>query len=180
MSYATARRISLPDTAKLVRQALKAAYPTVRFSVRCERYSLGCSIHVHWTDGPTRGQVQPLLNCFDSKSFDGMNDSTDHHTQHLDGEEVRYEADYVTGSRTESVAFLQEVAVRVARRAGVAVPTVEGIDSGHVPFQGIRVPSSRFADTEEDLSDEIHYVAHRTSALPKPRMTVYPTVTEVA
>jgi len=44
--------VSVAETAKLVRAALKAAFPGITFSVRSKSYSMGASISVRWTDGP--------------------------------------------------------------------------------------------------------------------------------
>lgn len=71
---ARARSIDLVETAKLVREALKSAFPDVKFSVRTDRYSMGCSINVSWTDGPTEKQVEAITAPFASKGFDGMID----------------------------------------------------------------------------------------------------------
>ena len=99
---------------------------------------MGCSIDVHWLDGPITNEVQALLDRFDSKSFDGMTDSTSHHTQEYEGEVVSFGADYVTGSRELSTAFLRQIACKVATQYGVAVPEVynwaedEGKDHGSI------------------------------------------------
>lgn len=51
---------SVTDTAKKIRVALKAAFPHVKFSVRSDSYSMGSSVNVKWTDGPTEGQVEKI------------------------------------------------------------------------------------------------------------------------
>ena len=182
------RRISLIDTAKLLRKALKAAYPTVKFSVRCDRYSMGCSIDVTWTDGPTSGQVQPLLRQFDRKSFDGMTDSSSYHTQEYEGETVAFGADYVSGQRHISTAFMRQIACKVAAQYKVPVPMVEnsgekyGTDHGHVPStpeSNVTIDNAPPFWRTERLLDVIHHVAHQTSALSKPRIRIMPIVREV-
>ena len=69
MSY-----ISVTDTAKLVRKALKGAFPGTKFSVRSEKYAGGASIHVGWTDGPTTREVDKVVGVFAGADFDGMVD----------------------------------------------------------------------------------------------------------
>ncbi len=66
--------ISVAETAKLVRQALKAGFPGVKFSVRSSSYSGGASIDVTWTDGPTGQQVDAVTGQFCGGRFDGMID----------------------------------------------------------------------------------------------------------
>ena len=119
------RKISLVETARLVRKALREAYPGIKFAVRCSRYSMGQSIDVSWTDGPTKAMVQPLLSKFGSKSFDGMDDSTHYHTQEYAGDTVSFGADYVTGDRLHSADFLRKVACKVAAQYQVPVPEVK-------------------------------------------------------
>ncbi len=66
--------LSCADTAKLVRAALKKKFPDVKFSVRSSTYSMGASISVGWTLGPTTKEVDEVVGGFEGSSFDGMND----------------------------------------------------------------------------------------------------------
>lgn len=70
----TSRYLTCAETARLVRKALKASFPGIKFSVRSKTYSGGASIRVTWTDGPTAKQVEQITNVYASKSFDGMID----------------------------------------------------------------------------------------------------------
>ena len=65
---------SVTDTAKLIRKALKAEFPRVKFSVRSDSYAGGASVRISWTDGPTVDRVDAIVKPFESKSFDGMID----------------------------------------------------------------------------------------------------------
>lgn len=67
----SARYVSTAETAKLMRQQLKAAFPATKFSVRSSR---GCSISIRWTDGPTPKDVEAITDQFGGKGFDGMID----------------------------------------------------------------------------------------------------------
>lgn len=71
---ATSVYISTNDTAKLMRSALKAKFPGIKFSVRGSKYSGGSSITVSWTDGPTEDLVNELVKAFAGSGFDGMSD----------------------------------------------------------------------------------------------------------
>jgi hypothetical protein len=66
--------IDTADCAKLVRRALKANFPGVKFSVRSSVYSMGSSINVGWTDGPTASAVDAVVRCYSGSGFDGMID----------------------------------------------------------------------------------------------------------
>jgi hypothetical protein len=60
--------------AKQLRAELKAAFPGVKFTVRSSTYSMGDSIRVGWTDGPTPEAVEAISGRYQEGSFDGMID----------------------------------------------------------------------------------------------------------
>jgi len=66
--------LSCAETAKLIRQALKKAFPAVKFSVRSSVYSGGASINVEWTDGPITQAVEAVVGQYSGANFDGMED----------------------------------------------------------------------------------------------------------
>jgi hypothetical protein len=66
MAYET-----VTETAKKIRAALKAAFPAVKFSVRSESYSMGSSVNISWTDGPTEKQVEKIVSAHESIDRDG-------------------------------------------------------------------------------------------------------------
>jgi hypothetical protein len=106
----TRRYVSCAETAKLVRAALKAKFPGVKFSVRSHTYSGGASIDVTWLDGPTGKDVALVTELYRGSTFDGMIDLRTSHTTLLaspDGsvEEVHFAADYVFTHRNLSPEF---------------------------------------------------------------------------
>lgn len=136
------RYYSAADTAKLVRQALKAAFPGVTFSVRSHNYSMGSNVTVTWTDGPATKAVQRITSQFTSM---GTNDGTDY---------------YPTIERTvnsESVVFsdtrcqhhysdetINRIARRIATKYGIdPIPTIgkygweNDVHMGHAWFSGL-------------------------------------------
>lgn len=62
--------------AKNVRRDLKKAFPGVKFSVK----SSYTTINVSWQDGPTRGQVEDVIDKYQQGTFDGMTDCYEYHT----------------------------------------------------------------------------------------------------
>ena len=66
--------LSCAETAKLVRVALKKAFPGVKFSVRSSVYSGGASMRVGWIDGPTEKAVKAVAGAYAGGGFDGMID----------------------------------------------------------------------------------------------------------
>lgn len=99
--------ISAVDTAKLVRKALKVAFPGIKFSVRTKTYTGGASITVTWTDGPTQDDVKKVTNRFEGGYFDGMTDYAGGHTHEFQGEQVHFGADYIFENRRFSKEFLE-------------------------------------------------------------------------
>lgn len=66
--------LSVADTAKLVRAALKRAFPRTKFSVRSDSYAGGASIRVSWADGPAARMVEAVTGQFAGGGFDGSID----------------------------------------------------------------------------------------------------------
>lgn len=83
MTTNTTRYLSCAETAKLVRQALKKAFPGVKFSVRSNTYAGGASIYVTWTDGPSEADVRPVTDDYHGKGFDGGIDMAYSRTHYL-------------------------------------------------------------------------------------------------
>ena len=70
--------VTVADTAKHMRKALRAAFPGVKFSVRSRSYSGGSSIDVFWTDGPSGEAVEQVTGQYQGGRFDGMIDLAYH------------------------------------------------------------------------------------------------------
>lgn len=68
------RYIDVAEAAKMLRPVLRACFPGVKFSVRIDRYSMGASIDVAWTDGPTVEDVNNAAYGFNGGRFEGMTD----------------------------------------------------------------------------------------------------------
>lgn len=148
ITAATARYIDTAEVAKMLRPALKKAFPSVKFSVCIERYAGGSSIDVGWTDGPTEAQVREVTRRFAGGRFEGMTDcaySADSwycpkhgarvaQTQGCDvasnngvhqsrccanAELVHFGASYVHGNRTASAEFRAELRATVLRECGL-------------------------------------------------------------
>jgi hypothetical protein len=126
MSATNDRYLSCVDTAKLVRKALRADFPGVKFSVRSSTYAGGASIDVGWTDGPTSKQVDGTLKLYEGASFDGMIDLKSYHDSILMGENgpevVHFGADYVMGQRRVSDLRTSIYRVELERFVGEKLP----------------------------------------------------------
>lgn len=111
--------LSCAETAKLIRVALKESFPGVKFSVTSSVYSGGASINIKYSDGPAFKDVQDVARVFEGSYFDGMQDYKGQNYSAIDGQEVRFGADFVFVTRRFSAEFLQGVADSVAQKYGV-------------------------------------------------------------
>lgn len=57
-----------------LRKELKLAFPGVTFSVRSESFSMGDSVDIGWTEGPTTKEVEVITGKYQYGYFDGMQD----------------------------------------------------------------------------------------------------------
>lgn len=108
--------LSVAETAKLVRKALKESFPGVKFSVRSKSYSMGASISIGWTDGPNTKQVEAVSNAFEGAYFDGMTDYKGNNYHALDGKPTHFGADFVFANREHSDAGLARAIRTLAAR----------------------------------------------------------------
>jgi Large polyvalent protein associated domain 29 len=120
---AEVRYLTCAETAKLVRAALKQAFPGVRFSVRCDTYAGGASIDVGWTDGPTPAAVERVAKRFEGASVDPMADLKSYHESLLAGpdhtvEQVQFGADFIFCQRELSDGYAARLAQRLAELTG--------------------------------------------------------------
>lgn len=60
--------------AKNIRKELSIKFPGVKFSVTSESFSMGDSVDIRWTDGPTSSEVDSIVGKYKDGSFDGMVD----------------------------------------------------------------------------------------------------------
>lgn len=136
--------LTCAETAKLVRGALKEAFPGQKFSVKSSTYSGGASISVGWIDGPNDAQVSAVVNVFKGSYFDGSIDYKGSVYHMIDGVQVSMGADFIFTNREHSDAAVLAAIGRVSRRyagnfkqAGIEAPSVEDFRKGrlwNVPF----------------------------------------------
>ena len=80
-----------------VRILLKQAFPGVKFSVTCDKYSMGNSLRVSWTDGPNCAAVDAIVDKFSGGSFNSMEDIYEYSSSAFT--ELFGRAKYITTSR---------------------------------------------------------------------------------
>ena len=91
--------LSCAETAVMIRQVLKESFPGVKFSVRSSVYSGGASINIRYQDGPNADAVKSVVSIFEASYFDGMQDYKGQRYTAIDGQEVRFGADFVFVNR---------------------------------------------------------------------------------
>lgn len=64
--------------AQEIKAALKVAFPGVKFSCRYDSYSMGCSVHVTYTDGPALSSVEEITSHFQRVSGMNIDDSVNY------------------------------------------------------------------------------------------------------
>lgn len=88
-------RLTCAETSKMIRKDLKQ-FNGVKFSVRSHTYSLGASIRIEWTHGPTRKEVGAVIEKYIGADFDGMTDSATYRGPfEVDGVKYDSGADYI-------------------------------------------------------------------------------------
>ena len=107
----TTRSYSTAGTAQLIREALKVAFPGVKFSVTSDTFANGSSVDIAYTDGPSSRQVEAVYDRFKSGSFDSSQDMYEYNqgTTVVDGQgqlvHVQYGAKYISARRSYSPTY---------------------------------------------------------------------------
>lgn len=91
--------LSCAETAVMIRQVLKESFPGVKFSVRSSVYSGGASINIRYQDGPNADAVKAAVGIFEASYFDGSIDYKGQNYTAIDGQEIRFGADFVFVNR---------------------------------------------------------------------------------
>lgn len=98
-------------TAKVIKAHLKKEFPSVKFSVTSETFSMGNSVHIKWTDGPLQEAVERITNQYRYGRFNAMEDYA--YTVDIDEEKLGCSgAKYISCRRqlsSELKAQIQEV-----------------------------------------------------------------------
>lgn len=62
------------ETAKAIRTELKKAFPSVKFQVRSENYSMGDSVNIRYEDAIQAEKVEKLVKKYQYGKFNSMED----------------------------------------------------------------------------------------------------------
>jgi len=72
---------SQAEAAKLIRKDLKEAFPSMKFKVTSESFSMGDSVNVRWMNGPTSKEVDKIIRKYQYGHFNGMEDIYEYSNQ---------------------------------------------------------------------------------------------------
>lgn len=157
----TTRYVSVADTAKEIRKAVKVAFPGQKFSVRSSSYAGGASIDVAWVDGPAAKAVDDVVKTFAGASFDGMIDLKSYHESVTEtGERVHWGADFVFTNRSIS-PIVEAVAEQVAREAVANDSAYNGTDFNRNTWYSVMTPYGYFYDGNGYML--IRFIAERAA-----------------
>lgn len=99
--------------AKAIRQELKKEFPTIKFSVTSETFSMGNAVNISYLDGVTSDKVSAVVKKYEDGYFDGMTD-----TYHIVKSDLPT-AKFVTVSRSISKERQAEAAQAIAQERGI-------------------------------------------------------------
>ncbi|MDN7542343.1 LPD29 domain-containing protein [Burkholderia cenocepacia] len=111
--------LTLVETAQLVQQVLREAFPATGFYVKTQRDANGARLHVEWTDGPREQQVNKLLLPLQSATPGqwGGTSPVEHFRLTAQGpQRVRLGAGRITVKRKFSDGLVGSVLQRLAHR----------------------------------------------------------------
>jgi|SRR5882672_8922065 len=161
--------ISVTDTAKMMRKALKEAFPGIKFSVKSDKYAGGASIDVHWIDGPSVAMVDSIALTFKGAYFDGMTDYKGSTYAMVNGLQTRFGADFVHCHRSHSDAAVERAIAQLTRKWGTGAMsgvTVDDFRNGRLCH---RYPDDINGFQDYTLQSLIHQAMYKHSFYLAPR-----------
>ena len=76
--------------ARDIRKELKQAFPGTKFRVTSSSFSMGDTVDVRWSNGPTTEQVDAISDKYQYGSFDGMQDMYEYTNKRSDIPQTKY------------------------------------------------------------------------------------------
>ncbi len=98
--------------AKAIKQELKKEFPTVKFSVKSESFSMGDAVRVNWEDGPTSKQVDSITAKYQYSSFNSMEDMSENTNCRNDIPQTKYvtlSRDFSEAATLSAIKTIKEV-----------------------------------------------------------------------
>ena len=104
-------------TAKAIREELKIKFPGTTFKVHSDNFSMGNSVDVYWTDGPTTKAVDEVIRKYQYGHFNGMIDMY----EDTNVREDIPQAKFVFGKREISPENELKLRTVIAKKFGVTI-----------------------------------------------------------
>lgn len=154
------------ETAKAIRQELKAIFPTVKFSITSESFSMGNAVRIRWEDGCTVEQVESIAKKYQYGTFNGMEDLYEIDNNNDDIPQVKY----VSTSRDFSETRKREAAAEL----GVDFDTEYNDlhESGDHNYMRIRSKMWHIDYTNTQLPEQVETVKETAPAVEKEKRFV--------
>jgi hypothetical protein len=157
--YMETTYVSVTNTARLVRNALRQAFPELPrhfFSVR----SASRSIDIGWVDGPTEKAVKAIVDRYQGCDFDGMQDMKVQRPVAAieQGRAVHYCADYILCDRRISHRLLTAVVVAYCEFCGYTMPPILG-EEANAYIDAFYKPAGYSRPMADELMPLVHSVA---------------------
>lgn len=115
--------------AKNIRTELSKAFHGVKFSVTSDRYSMGNSVDVRWTDGPTPKQVREITGKYQGGYFNGMEDIYEYDRSAYGAavSDVLGQAKYVSEQRNYTDGLREQVERWLCEKYGKTYDPINGV-----------------------------------------------------
>jgi hypothetical protein len=78
------------QAAKQIKAELKKEFPSIKFSVKSSNFSMGNSVNIGWTNGPTDKKVCAITDKYQYGHFDGMTDTYENTNNRTDIPQAKY------------------------------------------------------------------------------------------
>lgn len=108
--------VDYKDSKKLLVAALKATFPTVKFSIKRH----GGSVDVGWVNGPTQKEVQAVTQKFEGKHTDYTGDYVDPSYHEVEGQSYHYALGFIFVGRDFTEEFLEAVWSAYTEKFGIS------------------------------------------------------------
>jgi len=89
-----------------IRRELRLEFPGHKFKVTSDSFSMGCSVDIGWSDGPTSEEVEKITGKYQTGYFNSMEDLQEHHGSPFS--DVFGSAKYVSPSRSGTLEGYRE------------------------------------------------------------------------
>jgi len=100
---------SAANAASAIREELKKHFPNIKFSVKSSNFSMGDSVSISWTDGPTAEQVKKYSDKYQYGHFDGMTDMYESTNRRNDIPQTKYVSENRTISEESQKAVVEQL-----------------------------------------------------------------------